>query len=133
MPCGPIVALGAAGESNRAWYAARVTHQYLILTGGTVARGPDEPDATAIAWAEGTIIAIGSDDEVRSVSRGDSAFGDLAGAFVVPLAGDGSLEIGGPASFAIHERDPRAGTTGATRAVVRHGRVVAGTLTPPRP
>lgn len=106
-----------------------MTHEYRILTGGTVVRGPDQADATAIAWAEDTIIAIGTDDEVRSISRGDSTFGDLAGACIVPLSGSGPLALGGPASFEVRAGgDAGAGTRPATLAVVRHGRVVSGAL-----
>lgn len=110
-----------------------MTHQYVILTGGTVVRGSDELAATAIAWAEDTIIAIGSDVEVRSISRGDSAFGDLAGALVTPLEAVGRLEVGGPASFEIREGDQGTGDRGPSLAVVRHGRVVAGALPTPIP
>ena len=42
-----------------------MTHEYTLLIGGTVITGRDEPDATAIAWAADTVIALGSDDEVR--------------------------------------------------------------------
>ncbi len=44
-----------------------MTHFYTLLLGGTVVTGGDEPDVTAIAWAEDTILALGSDDDVRAV------------------------------------------------------------------
>ncbi|MGZ8437312.1 MAG: hypothetical protein ACXWXR_02080 [Candidatus Limnocylindrales bacterium] len=117
-----------------------MTHRYTLLVGGTVIPGRDEPDVTAIAWAEDTVIALGSDDKVRGVSRGDSLIIDLEGATVVPL-GDGSdacwpvdatLEVGGRADLAVLRRDPRAGDAAGhelpAAAVVRGGRVVTGTL-----
>jgi len=104
-----------------------MTHEYTILAGGTVIRGGSEPDASAIAWAADTVLLVGSDREVRSISRGDSHFIDLAGAFVVPL--EGALETGAPANMEILSADPRvAGATPATLAVVRGGRVVEGEL-----
>jgi predicted amidohydrolase YtcJ len=64
-----------------------VTHRYTRLIGATHLSGRDEPDASAIAWAADTVIALGSDDDVRRTSRGDSHVIDLGGASVVPLGG----------------------------------------------
>lgn len=116
-------------------YAVRVTHEYTLLTGGTVIPGGGAPDATAIAWAGGTVLAIGSDAEVRAISRGDSHFGDLAGTTVIPLAPEAQpewptravLEVGGPADLAVVTGDPRQGAWHVS-AVVRAGRATAGTL-----
>ncbi len=129
-----------------------MTHEYTLLVGGVVITGGPGPDATAIAWAEDTILALGSDAEVRSISRGDSRFIDLQGAFVVPLAPgagaaspeadaawptDAVLELGGPADLAVVDRDPRLGSDATaglppvrTLALVRSGRVVAGWPSP---
>ena len=107
----------------------------MIFLGGIVIPGRGAPDATAIAWAEDTILVIGADDRVRSISRGDSMFVQLAGACVIPLADDGAptwptqatLEEGGPATLAVLRGDPRHGETVApddVLAVVREGRVV---------
>jgi len=118
-----------------------VTHQYTLLIGGTVISGRDEPDVSAIAWAADTVIALGSDDDVRGASRGDSHVIDLKGASVVAL-GDGpdaqwppdaTLEVGGRADLAVLESDPRridapAGQWLSALALVRCGRVVAGRL-----
>jgi hypothetical protein len=98
-----------------------VTHEYTLLVGGRVIRGDDAPDATAIAWAADTILAIGSDDEVRAISRGDSHVVDLAGATVMPPESGTALEPGGPADLAIL-------ADGRAVAVVRGGRVVSGSL-----
>jgi predicted amidohydrolase YtcJ len=113
-----------------------VTHEYTLLVGGTIIPGGAERDATAIAWAEGTVLAIGSDDEVRAISRGDSAMLELNGATVIPLAPgaaaawpvDAALEVGGPADLAVLRADPRRGATLSVLALVRAGHVVAGTL-----
>ena len=118
-----------------------MTHRYTLLVGGTVISGRDEPDASAVAWAEDTVIALGSDDDVRTISRGDSHLIDLDGAWVVPLgeAPDAcwpphaTLEIGGLADLAVVEDDPRRLDTPEPRrlpaiALIRGGRVVAGRL-----
>jgi hypothetical protein len=112
-----------------------VSHLYVILLGGTVIPGGDAPDGTAIAWAGDTILAIGTDDRVRGISRGDSTFVELAGASVIPLADDAipawpveaTLDVGGPATLAVLRGDPRHGekvAPGDVLAVVRAGRVV---------
>jgi predicted amidohydrolase YtcJ len=118
-----------------------VTHLYTLLVGGTVITGRDEPDVSAIAWAADTVIALGSDEEVREISRGDSHMIDLGGASVVALDGskdprwppDATLEVGGRADLAVLASDPRQidASTGqplSAIALVRGGRVVAGTL-----
>lgn len=115
-----------------------MTHEYTLLLGGTVLAGEDPEPATAIAWAAGTVLALGSDDEIRSISRGDSMFVPLRGAFVVPLGPDadeppwppqGTLEIGAPADMAILAGDPRAsGPPAPVLAVLRGGHAVRGRL-----
>ena len=97
-----------------------MTHEYTILTGGVIAGSDPTKPHTAIAWAAGTVLAVGQDTAVRAVSRGDSHVADLRGA-VVQALGDGCLEPGDAADFEI--RDP-AGTR--TIAVVRGGHVVEG-------
>jgi hypothetical protein len=118
-----------------------VTHRYTILVGGNVIPGGGEPDVSAIAWADDTVIALGADDEVTGISRGDSHVVDLAGSCVVPL-GEGndarwpvgaSLAIGGRADLAVVARDPRDGSDPRARrleaiALIRGGRLVAGRL-----
>jgi hypothetical protein len=103
-----------------------VTHEYTILTGGTVITGGDAPDGTAIAWARDIVLLVGSDDDVRSLSRGDSHFFGLRGAYVMPPAGT-KLEPGVAADFDVFDTDPRAGPT-RTRALIRGGRVTEGSL-----
>lgn len=119
-----------------------MTHEYTILVGGRILTGADRPQASAIGWAAGTVIALGSEAEVRAISRGDSHFVDLAGAFVIPVAAgteprwptDARLETGGPADLAVLRDDPRAagdrGTTRAARpiAVIRGGELESGAL-----
>jgi predicted amidohydrolase YtcJ len=121
-----------------------VTHRYTLLIRGTVISGRDEADVSAIAWAADTVIALGSEDDVRGISRGDSHVIDLAGASVVAL-GEGpdarwppgaTLEVGGRADLAVLDSDPRLeGTHPQQRlsalALVRGGHVVAGRLPDP--
>ena len=102
-----------------------MTHEYTILHGGTVLIGEGRPDCTAIAYAGDTVLFIGSDDYARGISRGDSHFVDLAGAFVAP--GAESLEVGGPANLAVLDGDPRLASA-KTLALIRAGHVVSGTL-----
>jgi hypothetical protein len=125
-----------------------VSHEYTLLLGGTVVRGGGRPDASAIAWAADTILAIGSDEEVRAISRGDSRMIDLAGATVIPVAEtaapswptEAALDVGGKANLAVLRDDPRLeaarppGAATSPVAVIRAGRVVRGTLPlPPAP
>jgi predicted amidohydrolase YtcJ len=108
-----------------------VTHEYTLLVGGVILPGGDAPEASAIAWAGSTVLAIGSDAEVRAISRGDSHFVDLRGAWVIPLAPGGEpewpargmLEVGGGADMAVLDGDPRRVGL-QVRAVIRAGRVV---------
>jgi predicted amidohydrolase YtcJ len=130
----PAASVERAARGTRS--LAFVTHEYTILTGGIVLAAPELAEApdvaslpTAIAWAEDTVLAVGSDREVRAVSRGDSRFHDLGGAIVRPLVPGMRLEPGAMADFEVLERGP--GTAGSRRrrlAVVRAGHVVDGGL-----
>jgi hypothetical protein len=68
-----------------------MTHAYVICVNGEVdPRAPDatESDATrstAIAWAADHVLAVGTDEAVRAISRGDSTFLDLHGCVVTAL------------------------------------------------
>jgi len=99
-----------------------MTHEYTILFGGVVLPGGEAPPATAIAWAEDTVLAVGSDTAVRSISRGDSRFVDLHGARVEPAEDGAVLEPGSRADLVVLETDHRL------IAVLRAGRVVEGSL-----
>jgi hypothetical protein len=74
---------------------ASVTHEYIVAVGGRIlltgALDPAEPTPTAIAWAGDRVLAVGPDDAVRAISRGDSAFLDLDGCAVTPLPDDPAL------------------------------------------
>lgn len=68
-----------------------MTHEYVIALGGWIesgrlGRGDAEP--TAVAWAADHVLAVGLDDVVRSISRGDSTFLDLRGCVVTALPDD---------------------------------------------
>ncbi|MCI0583843.1 MAG: hypothetical protein L0227_13315 [Chloroflexi bacterium] len=96
-----------------------MTHEYTLLLGGTVLPGGDLPPCEAVAWADATILAVGTREEVEAVSRGDSRRLSADGAFVVPLGPP--LEVGGRADLAVLVIDPRLGDPGPPRAVVRAG------------
>lgn len=120
-----------------------MTHEYTLLVNGTIHPGPDDAAAGAMAWAAGTILAIGSEEVVRSISRGDSSVISLDGATVIPLGPDDEaswppnarLEVGGPADLAVLDADPASGGDMGRRdlrpsviALVRGGHAVAGAL-----
>ena len=110
-----------------------MTHEYTVLIGGVVLTGGDGPAAaTAIAWAADTILAIGDDEAVRSISRGNSRFVDLGGACVVPAEGRArDRRSGGPRRARGRSASGREGRRPGTPrklAVVRGGEVVEGTL-----
>jgi hypothetical protein len=67
-----------------------VTHEYVIALGGIVlGAGPeDAPTPTAIGWAADRVLAVGPDDVVRTISRGDSTFIHLRGCAVTPAPAD---------------------------------------------
>jgi hypothetical protein len=72
-------------------YDGRVTHEYVIALSGRILGSrahTDGPGPTAIAWAADRVLAVGSDAEVRAISRGDSTFLDLRGCAVTPLPRD---------------------------------------------
>jgi predicted amidohydrolase YtcJ len=102
-----------------------VTHEYTLLIGATILPGGGAPACEALAWAGGTILALGSEAEIRAISRGDSDVLEIAGRFVVPLAT--TLEVGAPADLLVLETDPRdphgPGDTHPV-AVIRGGHLV---------
>jgi hypothetical protein len=96
-----------------------MTHEYVIALGGRIlGSGGSRVDgaagdadgtrdiATAIAWAADRILAIGTDDAVSSISRGDSTFLDLDGCGVTGIPRD--LEAAEAAARGAWERGDRA-------------------------
>lgn len=80
-----------------------MTHEYIIALGGRVhalrdAEADVEP-ASAIAWAADLVLAVGSDEVVRGISRGDSIFLDLDGCVVTAAAIAADLEAGSRADL----------------------------------
>ena len=68
-----------------------MTHEYVIGLGGRIephGLGPSDTAPTAIGWAADRMLAVGSDDVARSISRGDSTFLDLGGCVVTALPDD---------------------------------------------
>jgi hypothetical protein len=68
-----------------------VTHEYVIALDGRIdphRPGDAGPAATAIAWAADHVLAVGTDDVVRAISRGDSTFLDIEGCVVTALPDD---------------------------------------------
>ena len=68
-----------------------MTHDYVIGLGGRIeCREPVTGDTppTAIAWAADRVLAVGPDEVVRSISRGDSTFLGLGGCVVTALPDD---------------------------------------------
>jgi hypothetical protein len=71
-------------------YDGGVTHEYMVAVNGGIAALDSRSGtaATAIAWAADRVLAVGSDDVVRAISRGDSTFLDLGGSIATPLPDD---------------------------------------------
>lgn len=82
-----------------------MTHEYVIALGGAIlgasragreashaaghkTRREDAPAPSAIGWAADRVLAVGSDEIVRAISRGDSTFLDISGRAVTPLPAD---------------------------------------------
>jgi hypothetical protein len=80
-----------------------MTHEYIIALGGRVHAlrdtAADPEPATAIAWAADHVLAVGSDEVVRGISRGDSIFLDLDGCVVTAAAIAAGLEPGSSADL----------------------------------
>lgn len=95
-----------------------MTHEYIIALGGRVHTlavadagiegDADTQPASAIAWAADHVLAVGPDEVVRGISRGDSIFLDLDGCVVTAAAATAppGLEVGSPADLDIWDADP---------------------------
>lgn len=99
-----------------------MTHEYVVALGGRIQGvvGRVGAPATAVAWAGDRLLAVGPDDVVAAISRGDSLFLDLAGAVVRPLGDDApALDVGAPADLAFE-------VGGRPVATLRSGRFTDG-------
>ena len=105
-----------------------MTHEYVIAVGGRIegAVDSDARQATAIAWAADRVLAVGSDERIRAISRGDSTFIDLAGCDVTAPDRTTSLEPGAPADLDFWRRGSDAGDTVRRIAIVRGGTFTEG-------
>ncbi len=65
-----------------------MTHEYVIALHGRVDTGTAGAVPTAVAWAADHVLAVGTDDAMRALSRGDSTFLDLGGCVVTALPDD---------------------------------------------
>jgi predicted amidohydrolase YtcJ len=94
-----------------------VTHEYVIAVNGRIL-GTADPGAvpTAIAWAADRILAVGPDDRVRAMSRGDSTFIDLAGSTVTVAPADPAA-----ADAAVRAAEAAGGTVDMLDALARAG------------
>ena len=65
-----------------------------ILTHGNIYTGnPIQPHATALAIANGRILAVGSDDEIGAIRLPDAQYINLNGGFVLPGLTDAHLHL----------------------------------------
>lgn len=62
-----------------------------ILSAAVRTLDPDQPEATAVAFLDGTIVAVGSDAEVREVCDSSTEFIDGSDMSVVPGVVDGHI------------------------------------------
>lgn len=107
-----------------------MTHEYVIAIGGRIRVSPHEAPGrvatTSIAWAADRILAVGSDEAVSSISRGDSIFLDIAGCVVTATSeGAGELEPGSVADLDFWDLDP----SGSARRAHVVASVRAGSFT----
>ncbi|MGD8486352.1 MAG: hypothetical protein PVH07_06905 [Chloroflexota bacterium] len=93
-----------------------MTHEYVIALNGIVAPGPAGGTATAVAWAAEAVLAVGTDESVRAISRGDSIFLDLDGCAITPLPAN-------PEAAADAVRQAGTGAVDIVSLLVRAGRL----------
>ena len=92
-----------------------MSHQYVIALNGHIEPDPGgDSEETAVAWAAEAILAVGPDDVVRAISRGDSTFLDLCGCLVTPLPD-------APSHADSLVREKRAGAADIARVLVESG------------
>jgi len=90
-----LTLLTAGGATRVATQAPR-PHADRIFVNGAIWTGDDtQPRARAVAIGGASILAVGSDDEVRALASPDTAIVDLRGRMVVPGFQDSHLHLPG--------------------------------------
>jgi adenine deaminase len=62
----------------------RTEAELVLLNGNVVTMDPRQPRARAVAIADGRFLAVGTDDDLRSLVTGRTRVVDLGGGTVVP-------------------------------------------------
>ncbi len=102
-----------------------MTHEYVIALNGHIEPDPGgEAEETALAWAADAVLAVGPDEVVRAISRGDSTFIDLCGCLVTPLPD-------APSHADSLVREEQASGADVARLLVESGRLPAGAAREP--
>jgi predicted amidohydrolase YtcJ len=81
-------------------------HVDRIFVGGVLWTGDDaKPRAEAMAVSGDTLVAVGSDAEIRALAKPDTAVVDLKGRFVTPGFQDSHLHFPGPSIYEVQLGD----------------------------
>ena len=73
--------------------ADRTEPELLLLNGRFTTLDPAQPKASAVAIAEGRLVAVGHDEEVRALARDGTRIVDLGGRSVLPGLIDNHMHI----------------------------------------
>ncbi len=71
--------------------STRTAADLAIISASVRTLDPERPEASAVAFRDGTIVAVGSDAEVREVCDGATDFVDGSGMSIVPGIVDGHI------------------------------------------
>jgi predicted amidohydrolase YtcJ len=73
--------------------AKRAEPELLLLNGRFATLDPDRPSASAVAIADGRLVAVGHDEEARALARDGTRIVDLGGRSVLPGLIDNHMHI----------------------------------------